>query len=103
MAMLHCDAAHARKGGFGSFSPLAHASPFGAILPCEQGPTEGECQDRKRTPTRLRPLGVGFHVASVHQQSLVPCGRGLVQLPPTREILNASSAILSKECGRVDP
>jgi hypothetical protein len=28
----------------GSFSPLPYMSPFGAILPCEQGPTEGVCQ-----------------------------------------------------------
>jgi hypothetical protein len=27
----------------GSFSPLAYAFPFGAILPCEQGSMEGEC------------------------------------------------------------
>jgi hypothetical protein len=42
-----------REGRFGSFSPMPYMSPFGAILPCEQGPTEGACQE----PTNLSILG----------------------------------------------
>ena len=28
-----------------TFSSLTYMSPFGAMLPCKQGPTEGECKN----------------------------------------------------------
>ena len=78
--------------------PVAQDKSNGRAVPCVKRAKIGSAPN-----TRSRALGVGFHVASVHQQSLAPCGSGLVQLAPTPEILNASSAIISKESGRVDP